>query len=156
MSDPSPSSTQKLYHTAPPSYDSITTVPVYSDENRSALYPIPAATDETIQQIPIIRKVEPEITTDAPTESTQQQGLSETPSFGIFPAKVICPNCQFEIVTLIQSKAGLFAWLGCIILVLFGCVCGCCLIPFFIPWFKNVQHFCPNCHALIGECRRIR
>jgi lipopolysaccharide-induced tumor necrosis factor-alpha factor len=40
-------------------------------------------------------------------------------------------------------------------LILFGLWLGCCLIPLCINSLKDVEHYCPNCNALIGRRDRV-
>ena len=35
------------------------------------------------------------------------------------------------------------------------CVCGCCLVPFFVDQFKDTIHKCPNCHVILGKYRKL-
>jgi lipopolysaccharide-induced tumor necrosis factor-alpha factor len=76
-------------------------------------------------------------------------------TFSRNPVQCTCANCRSTIITRIEQTNGLLAWLICILLVLFGCTLGCCLIPFCISDLQNVQHYCPNCNAFIGEYRPL-
>ncbi|XP_031514350.1 LITAF domain-containing protein isoform X3 [Papio anubis] len=40
---------------------------------------------------------------------------------------------------------GALTWLLCITLFLFGCVLGCCFLPFCIRSLMDVKHSCPVC-----------
>jgi len=46
------------------------------------------------------------------------------------PVTMQCPHCHAHITTKTEYKSGALTWLMCGGLVLFGCICGCCLIPF--------------------------
>ncbi|CAF0873674.1 unnamed protein product [Adineta steineri] len=76
-------------------------------------------------------------------------------SFSRNPVQCSCPNCRAMIVTRVEQKNGLLTWLLCLFLIIFGCWLGCCLIPFCISDLQNVQHYCPNCNAFIGEYRPL-
>ncbi|CAF0995037.1 unnamed protein product [Adineta ricciae] len=82
------------------------------------------------------------------------QGVPLT-TFAKNPVQCCCPNCQSLVVTRVEQTSGLLAWLICLFLVIFGCWLGCCLIPFCVSDLQNVQHYCPNCNAFIGEYRPL-
>jgi lipopolysaccharide-induced tumor necrosis factor-alpha factor len=61
--------------------------------------------------------------------------------YGPYPCHVTCPHCQCQVLTQTRPVAGLLAWLLCILLIIFGCGLGCCLIPFCIDG-KEAKIFC--------------
>jgi lipopolysaccharide-induced tumor necrosis factor-alpha factor len=67
------------------------------------------------------------------------------------PTMCVCPNCHAQIQTEVRVNPGICAWASCIGLCLLGCWLGCCLIPFAIPECQDVEHYCPNCHVLLGR-----
>jgi lipopolysaccharide-induced tumor necrosis factor-alpha factor len=71
------------------------------------------------------------------------------------PVQCTCANCRSVIITRVEHTNGVLTWILCLFLVLFGCWLGCCLIPFCISDLQNVQHYCPNCNAFIGEYRPL-
>ncbi|XP_054246951.1 lipopolysaccharide-induced tumor necrosis factor-alpha factor [Indicator indicator] len=71
------------------------------------------------------------------------------------PIQMCCPSCNQMIVTRLSYESGALTWLSCGGLFLVGCIGGCCLIPFCIDALKDVDHTCPNCHALIGSYKRL-
>jgi lipopolysaccharide-induced tumor necrosis factor-alpha factor len=71
--------------------------------------------------------------------------------FGRNSIQCTSANCRSTILTRVEQTNGLLTWLLCIFLCIFGCWLGCCLIPFCITDLQNVQHYCPNCNAFIGE-----
>ena len=75
--------------------------------------------------------------------------------FGRTPIQCVCPRCRANILTRLEHRNGALAWLICVILVLVGCGLGCCLIPFCIDDLGNVEHYCPQCAALLGEYRPL-
>jgi len=66
------------------------------------------------------------------------------------PLRVVCVNCNAEVVTAIQMES---TWLP----NLFACslcVSGCCcllFIPYCTDVLKNPVHVCPNCRARLGS-----
>ncbi|XP_045141990.1 lipopolysaccharide-induced tumor necrosis factor-alpha factor [Echinops telfairi] len=55
------------------------------------------------------------------------------------------------LVALAQS----IMWLRCGFLVPSRCVLGCCFIPFCVDALQDVDHYCPNCKALLGTYKRL-
>ncbi len=55
---------------------------------------------------------------------------------GDYPVTCTCPHCQQSIVTRVEKDTGLLAWLAAGALCVFGCFCGCCLIPFCVDDLK--------------------
>ena len=84
-------------------------------------------------------------------------GVAVAPAavFSRNPVQCTCPNCRAMIITRTEETNGLLAWLLCVLLVVFGCWLGCCLIPFCIPDLQDVKHYCPNCSAFLGEHRPL-
>uniref|UniRef100_A0A0N5AH03 LITAF domain-containing protein n=1 Tax=Syphacia muris TaxID=451379 RepID=A0A0N5AH03_9BILA len=87
-----------------------------------------------------------------PPSQTAQLGTS---IFGEEPVNLTCPGCHQQITTKTNLESGFLAWLSCILLALFGCFLGCCLIPFCVSWFKDVEHKCPNCGIVLGRYKRM-
>ncbi|KFQ42882.1 PREDICTED: lipopolysaccharide-induced tumor necrosis factor-alpha factor [Nestor notabilis] len=71
------------------------------------------------------------------------------------PVQMCCPSCNQIIVTRLSYNSGALTWLSCGGLFLFGCVAGCCLIPFCVDALKDVDHSCPNCSTLLGSYKRL-
>ncbi|NP_001089805.1 lipopolysaccharide-induced TNF factor S homeolog [Xenopus laevis] len=71
------------------------------------------------------------------------------------PVQMCCRSCNSMITTRLEYSSGALAWLSCGGLCLLGCIGGCCLIPFCIDSLKDVDHYCPNCHSLLGCYKRI-
>ena len=87
------------------------------------------------------------------------------------PCQLKCSSCQATVVTLITSSPGAMAWLIGLGLCAVGYVIiqlsqskgltnlylsrlGCCAcIPCCISDLRDVTHFCPNCHMLLGKYR---
>lgn len=81
--------------------------------------------------------------------------LSNTVSFSEIPANVTCAFCGKSGMTTTRYVPGLLTWLvagGC---VFFGCIFGCCLVPFCVDGCKDVIHTCSHCKSIVGEKRRI-
>uniref|UniRef100_A0A915JLF6 LITAF domain-containing protein n=1 Tax=Romanomermis culicivorax TaxID=13658 RepID=A0A915JLF6_ROMCU len=73
---------------------------------------------------------------------------------GPHPSSIQCPHCSAHIVTGVNFVPGTLAWVLCIVLLLLGLWCGCCLIPFCMPECQDVEHRCPNCRQFLGVYRR--
>ncbi|XP_074136656.1 lipopolysaccharide-induced tumor necrosis factor-alpha factor [Sminthopsis crassicaudata] len=71
------------------------------------------------------------------------------------PVQMCCPSCNKMIVTRLTYNAGALTWLSCGSLCLLGCVAGCCFIPFCVDALQDVDHYCPNCKALLGTYKRL-
>ncbi|XP_020828199.1 lipopolysaccharide-induced tumor necrosis factor-alpha factor isoform X2 [Phascolarctos cinereus] len=71
------------------------------------------------------------------------------------PVQMCCPSCNKMIVTSLSFNAGALTWLSCGSLCLLGCIAGCCFIPFCVDALQDVDHYCPNCKALLGTYKRL-
>ncbi|XP_006867310.1 PREDICTED: lipopolysaccharide-induced tumor necrosis factor-alpha factor homolog [Chrysochloris asiatica] len=71
------------------------------------------------------------------------------------PLQTTCPYCGSNVITVTSHVPGVITWLLCTGLFLFGCVLGCCLIPFFISGLMDVRHSCPVCHQQLFYFRRL-
>ncbi|VDO04234.1 unnamed protein product [Rodentolepis nana] len=71
------------------------------------------------------------------------------------PTLTTCPSCEAEVVSNISYKNGLCVWLSCTGCAAVGGILGCCLIPFHIKSFKDVDHTCPNCSYRLGVCKAL-
>ncbi|XP_043945011.1 lipopolysaccharide-induced tumor necrosis factor-alpha factor homolog isoform X2 [Protopterus annectens] len=93
----------------------------------------------------------------APPQPVTVQTVIVQPAvrFGDHPVQMTCPSCQQAVVTSVSHRAGLLTWLSCGGLVLFGCVFGCCLIPFCIDSLQDADHQCPNCHTILGTYKPL-
>uniref|UniRef100_A0A8C0I6N0 LITAF domain-containing protein n=1 Tax=Balaenoptera musculus TaxID=9771 RepID=A0A8C0I6N0_BALMU len=76
-------------------------------------------------------------------------------SFFDRPVQMCCPSCNKMIVTQLSYNAGALTWLSCGSLCLLGCIAGCCFIPFCVDALQDVDHYCPNCKALLGTYKRL-
>ncbi|XP_029432092.1 lipopolysaccharide-induced tumor necrosis factor-alpha factor homolog [Rhinatrema bivittatum] len=112
-----------------------------------AVYPLPPP--YTSQNGPNITPTSVIVTSVPATPVVLGSGCLNT------PASTICPSCHCQVITRITHSAGLLAWLICLILILFGCWLGCCLIPFCIESCLDVNHFCPNCNFLIHKHKHL-
>uniref|UniRef100_A0A3B3H7V8 Si:ch211-157c3.4 n=1 Tax=Oryzias latipes TaxID=8090 RepID=A0A3B3H7V8_ORYLA len=68
---------------------------------------------------------------------------------GRSPGMTNCPKCERQVETVVDYKAGTYAWLMCLLFICCGLILLCCLIPFFMNSFKDVYHSCPNCHKIL-------
>jgi len=81
--------------------------------------------------------------------------ITTAPVLPATPVSMQCPQCQQHIVTEVAFVNGTLVILCVIVLLLFGCWLGCCLIPLCIDDLKDVEHRCPQCHAYIGTKKRL-
>ena len=72
----------------------------------------------------------------APPVGTQMVITTQSLMYGDVPIRCICPHCHHDIITRIEKRTGLAAWLACGGILLFGCWLGCCLIPFCVDGLK--------------------
>jgi hypothetical protein len=63
-----------------------------------------------------------------------------------------CPHCNKQVQSITRRVNGRLVWISCFLLLLSTIICAC--VPCCISWLKDVQHFCPECHARIGRHRR--
>uniref|UniRef100_A0A8C1XJW3 Lipopolysaccharide-induced TNF factor n=1 Tax=Cyprinus carpio TaxID=7962 RepID=A0A8C1XJW3_CYPCA len=56
--------------------------------------------------------------------------------FGSVPVQAHCPVCSQNVITRLEHTSGALAWLSCAGLAIFGCIYGCCLIPFCVDSLK--------------------
>uniref|UniRef100_A0A8C6RQL7 LITAF domain-containing protein n=2 Tax=Nannospalax galili TaxID=1026970 RepID=A0A8C6RQL7_NANGA len=67
----------------------------------------------------------------------------------------VCPYCGHHIITVTTPIPGLFTWLLCSGLFVFGCVLGCCFLPFCIRSMMDVSHSCPVCGKELFHHHRL-
>ncbi|KAK9534741.1 hypothetical protein VZT92_007166 [Zoarces viviparus] len=66
-----------------------------------------------------------------------------------------CPECKEFIMTETSTSISSVTWMVCFILASFGCVAGCCLIPFCMDKFKSITHTCPRCRTPIMTIKKL-
>lgn len=71
------------------------------------------------------------------------------------PQIISCPNCHANVLTRVKRKNGFFAWFSCVACCVVGLSLGCCLLPFCVNAFKDVEHYCPSCNIFLGRCTVI-
>lgn len=91
----------------------------------------------------------------APVVTVQTVYVQPGMVFGYTPVQVHCPNCAQTVVTRLEYSSGTMTWLTCAGLFIFGCIYGCCLIPFCVDSLKDVTHHCPNCSSVVGVFKRL-
>ena len=75
--------------------------------------------------------------------------------YGDHPQQLICPHCRANVLSQVKHETGLITWLIAGGLCLLGCWAGCCLVPFCVDACKDVEHYCPNCRALMGRNKKL-
>ncbi|NP_001157840.1 lITAF domain-containing protein isoform X1 [Danio rerio] len=83
------------------------------------------------------------------TEARNKYVSYESYELGRKPAMATCTSCQQQVLTNVTYKVGVYAWLMCILIFFCGFVLGCCLIPFFMKFFKDAYHSCPRCNKIL-------
>ncbi|KAI7803693.1 lipopolysaccharide-induced tumor necrosis factor-alpha factor homolog [Triplophysa rosa] len=71
------------------------------------------------------------------------------------PSQTQCPFCHEFITTEVIKTTSSTSCLMCFIFIMFGCVAGCCLIPFCLDTCKDVVHKCPRCRSHIHTCKKL-
>lgn len=70
--------------------------------------------------------------------------------FGHQPMNVTCSNCGFQGNTRVQHEPNMYTWFSCLGCSLFGCILGCCLVPFCIDSLQRATHSCSRCERVLG------
>ncbi|KAI4892199.1 hypothetical protein NFI96_024088 [Prochilodus magdalenae] len=91
----------------------------------------------------------------SPVVSVQTVYVQPAVAFGELPVQAYCPHCAQSVLTRLEYSSGTMAWLTCAGLFIFGCIYGCCLIPFCVDCLKDVTHRCPNCTSVLGVFKRL-
>lgn len=101
---------------------------------------------------PYIMPQQPE--TRANLDSQHQVFILDSSSwwrqFGRVPVDVKCPYCGHTGFTKISSTPGNFTWISSIFGLIFGWWMCCCVFPFLLNSFKDLEHSCSNCGAVLG------
>eukprot|EP00795_Rhopilema_esculentum_P003508 gene3507-1894_t len=84
----------------------------------------------------------------------QQPITTEPIGFGIYPQPVQCSACGQKAVTSTHYEVGTATWVAALVICPF-CPAGCCLVPFITDYFKDVEHTCPVCNAVLGRHTKI-
>ncbi|XP_055098665.1 lITAF domain-containing protein isoform X2 [Hylobates moloch] len=71
------------------------------------------------------------------------------------PVQAMCPYCGNRIITVTSFVPGALTWLLCTTLFVFGCVLGCCFLPFCIRSLMDVKHSCPVCQHELFYYHRL-
>ena len=67
--------------------------------------------------------------------------------------KVFCIHCETIVHTKTRYKNSYCNWVVCSGIAASGCFCGCCLVPFCVNIWKDVEHYCDNCEEVLGFYR---
>ncbi|KAI7885150.1 hypothetical protein K492DRAFT_172486 [Lichtheimia hyalospora FSU 10163] len=71
------------------------------------------------------------------------------------PGYVQCPHCGHHVETVTEHQNGSASVFSAVVLFLFGCHSGGCLIPFCLPMCQDVTHACPACQMPIATFSRL-
>ncbi|XP_015215594.1 lipopolysaccharide-induced tumor necrosis factor-alpha factor homolog [Lepisosteus oculatus] len=84
-----------------------------------------------------------------------QQVVVVSSNLGDTPSMTTCSNCKQRVMTKVIYKPGVFSWMLCLLFILFGLICGCCLLPFFVTSLMDAHHSCPQCHQNLHIHKRM-
>ena len=76
---------------------------------------------------------------------TQRYPPPSRVDFGDTPVRLRCPNCQYDVETIIQRESG---ECSCIAFMCLGWWTLC------VDDFKDAVHTCPNCKHTCGVCKK--
>ncbi|CAF1575692.1 unnamed protein product [Didymodactylos carnosus] len=116
------------------------------------------------QQIPLseapplyVEKIDgPVSALEVPQNSSFQSPLPPpSQKFRDIPVQAYCPSCGQTGLTQLDYVNGLLVWSAVLLLILFGFIFGCCLIPFCVKPMKDRKHLCKNCGTTIGYYRKL-
>uniref|UniRef100_A0A4W4H6M7 LITAF domain-containing protein n=1 Tax=Electrophorus electricus TaxID=8005 RepID=A0A4W4H6M7_ELEEL len=82
-------------------------------------------------------------------DNAKNKYVSYDTQLGRSPAMATCTDCREQVLTQVTYKVGAYAWLMCLLFICCGFILGCCLIPFFVKFFKDAYHTCPKCGRII-------
>ncbi|KAI0978599.1 hypothetical protein GJ496_002659 [Pomphorhynchus laevis] len=68
---------------------------------------------------------------------------------------ITCWKCHAQCTTKLRYISGPLTYLICMLCLLQGCWCGCCLMPFEFDQCKDVEHICPSCNSCLGIYKRL-
>ncbi|XP_027973320.1 lipopolysaccharide-induced tumor necrosis factor-alpha factor homolog isoform X2 [Eumetopias jubatus] len=71
------------------------------------------------------------------------------------PVRSVCRYCGNYIITVTSPVPGVITWLLCTGLFVFGCVLGCCFLPFCVGSLMDVKHTCPVCRQELFRYHRL-
>ncbi|KAI1896188.1 hypothetical protein AGOR_G00092240 [Albula goreensis] len=142
----------------PPSYEETMRQP-YPQYPQPSLPPVPgydkAAHSPHPQQLCGPPMHPPPACSQPASVTVQAVCVQSTVVFGSQPVQTHCPVCARFVVTRLEHNSGTLAWLSCAGLFIFGCIYGCCLIPFCMDGLKDVTHYCPSCNNVLGVYKRL-
>ncbi|XP_006637295.1 lipopolysaccharide-induced tumor necrosis factor-alpha factor homolog [Lepisosteus oculatus] len=136
----------------PPSYEEAMNHP-YPHCSQNPTYPPPGYGPKNTPVYPVQPQSPP--VTCHPVVSVQSVYVQPGLVFSDHPVVMNCPACRQMITTQLEYNSGALAWLSCAGLAIFGCIYGCCLIPFCVDSLKDVTHYCPNCKNVLGVYKRL-
>ncbi|CAH0722520.1 unnamed protein product, partial [Brenthis ino] len=73
---------------------------------------------------------------------------------GSEPVGMRCPYCQEDIMTQANYRNTTITHIFALVLGIFFWWLCCCILPYVTKRWKNVEHYCPNCHRYLGVYTR--
>ncbi|XP_026998744.2 uncharacterized protein LOC113640468 isoform X2 [Tachysurus fulvidraco] len=107
---------------------------------------------ETHKQDPCGNEI---FTVEMPPSYPAPQVITDINKLPRHPSQIQCPHCEQYVTTETSTVVGNTSWLICLVCTFMGCIAGCCLFPFCISGFRDVQHRCPKCRSLIHTCTNM-
>ncbi|XP_072225667.1 cell death-inducing p53-target protein 1-like [Leuresthes tenuis] len=92
---------------------------------------------------------------EAPPSFSAPSVILDVNNFPTHPCRTQCPECREFVVTETFTSISSVTWLVCFMTAMFGCVAGCCLIPFCVDALKSIIHRCPKCQTKISTIKRL-
>ena len=117
------------------------------DQNISLNQTMPSGSSPTFQ--PPITTTSPEVKPEVQQEKIQPE---VQPPLGKTSTRMICPYCNSDIWTRVETKPSLLAWIAGIALAVIGCVIFSC-VPCCLESLEETTHFCPKCNATLGSIK---
>ncbi|XP_058233439.1 uncharacterized protein LOC131344906 isoform X2 [Hemibagrus wyckioides] len=94
-------------------------------------------------------------TVERPPSYPAPQVITDMNNLPRHSSQILCPHCQQYVTTEVRTVIGNTTWLVCLACSFLCCIAGCCLLPFCISSFKDVQHKCPKCRSLLHTCTNM-
>ncbi|KAI1896091.1 hypothetical protein AGOR_G00091230 [Albula goreensis] len=115
----------------------------------------PEYTESTVVQTEetVVQTMETVVQAETPVPGNEspppQKFVSHETELGRSPGTTTCVSCEKQVLTNVEYKVGAYAWIMCIVFILFGLVICCCIIPFLAKHFKDAYHTCPLCNRVL-------
>ncbi|KAG5675730.1 hypothetical protein PVAND_005608 [Polypedilum vanderplanki] len=92
-----------------------------------------------------------DVQTTQPTANTTNTIIVQPPQLGSDPVVCYCPNCNENVTTKVDYKAGTQTHLSAALLCALNDDCCCALLPYCCNCTKDAHHYCPKCNHYFGK-----